>query len=175
MALADQPPTAPAPAVACDLPGFFGETITSVLPTEKYASSTYKVVISTAVAKKFRYRSALMPDSNFVHYTLVQPGEPWLPVLGLDPRPMRDTQPTESPPHVPVAALTAAQANPVLSGATPFYVVVASVEESLLAAETDVFAAGTLRECLTRQKNLLRKYQNIMIAECKIIPELAKP
>jgi hypothetical protein len=241
-----EPPAEPAPvapAVSCDLPGYFGETITSVLPTTKYASPISECVISTAAAKRLQHSATTVYD----YYDKILPGEPWLPDPGLDPRPMRDNDSPQALPDLtlgeccqrwgvssrnaikaratalgvelrresstrtvwpsehlalgdelaehlrkpgatlanfgrsltpPVPVPTATknlEHSSVLRGATLFYVIVASDGEYLLAWETDVYAGGTLKECLKQQKNLLRKYQNVMIAECKIIPELTKP
>ena len=169
-----EPPAKPAPvapAVSRDLPGFFGETITSVLPTKKYANSTYKEVISTAAAKRLQYSSPC-----FVYYDKILPGEPWLPEPRLDSRPMRDNDPTKPPLPVPVPTATKdAERRAVLSGAAFFYVVVAHDDEYLLAWETDVYAGGTLRKCLKQQATLLSKYSKVCIAQCKIIPELTQP
>jgi hypothetical protein len=238
-----EPPAEPAPvapAVSCDLPGYFGETITSVLPTKKYTPPFFECVISIAAAKRLQH------SGTTVYYDNILPGEPWLPLPALDPRPRRDNDSPQALPDLtlgeccqrwgvnsrnsvkaraaalgvelrresstrtvwpsehlslgdelaehlrkpgatlanfgrsltpPVAVPTATkntEHSSVLIGATSFYVAVASDGKYLLAWQTDVYADGTLKDCLKQQKILLGIYQNVMIAECKIIPELTK-
>lgn len=64
-----------------ELPGFFGETITSVLPTLEYADHEGDVISSIAASR-------IHPNEGriFVAYQDVNPGEPWMPTPEKDGR-----------------------------------------------------------------------------------------
>lgn len=66
-----------------DLPGFFGETITSVRPCVDNAGLV-GLVISTAAGKRL---SSINPHIAKCEHVL--PGEPWMPLPEYDYRPIR--------------------------------------------------------------------------------------
>lgn len=114
-----------------------------------------------------------------MHWSYVGIGTPWrrsqfwLPPA---PQPEPEPEPIDAEFTPPAAEIP----GPILTGAAPFYVVVASDDSGAgrggkpITWETQIPEGGTLQAVLRHQLRLGNRYGTTFIAECRIIPELTR-